>query len=241
MVALLVLGCPSSPSEEPAEDAGTTPVVVPTEEPVPDTLALRHILLEVGDNRTLDEAMTGIAAIQNRVQDGEDFGVLARELSDDPTGRRGGWLGASTRDAWVPEFSEAAWKLQVGEVSPPVVSAYGVHLIKREALAEVYIKHIVVQHADSGFLRDGDERLSPETARARCEEAQTALADGMPWADAAGRYSNGPMAKRGGDLGLFLMGEFGPTIDRTVGDLEVGETSDIVETPFGFHLLHRYQ
>lgn len=239
MAAVLVLGCSSSPPQPTVEAPTEAPAEPP--QPVPDTLALRHILVTVDDRRSVDEAMEHIASIQARLDAGEDFGVLARELSDDPTGRRGGWLGASTRDAWVPEFSDAAWLLQVGEVSPPVVSAYGVHLIKREALNEVYIKHIVVQHAESGFLSLDDERLSLEEARARCELAESALEAGTPWEDVARQYSNGPMGKRGGDLGLFLMGEFGPTIDRTVGELQVGETSGIVETPFGFHLLHRYQ
>ena len=82
----------------------------------------RHILLP-------DEA-TAKAALE-RVKKGEDFSKVATELSKDP-GSEGGDLGWFTKDRMVPEFSEVAFKLKKGEVSEPVKSQFGWHIIKVE-------------------------------------------------------------------------------------------------------------
>ena len=63
---------------------------------------------------------------------GADFAALAREFSDGPSGPKGGDLGIFSKERMVPEFSEAAFALKPGEVSKPVVTKFGVHLIKLE-------------------------------------------------------------------------------------------------------------
>lgn len=82
----------------------------------------RHILL-AGE----DEAK----AVIERLGKGEDFAKLAAELSKDPgSGQTGGDLGFFTKERMVPEFSEAAFKLEVGALSAPVKSQFGWHVIK---------------------------------------------------------------------------------------------------------------
>jgi peptidyl-prolyl cis-trans isomerase C len=88
----------------------------------------RHILLP-----TEDEAKAAAA----RIKGGEDFAKVAAELSKDPgSGKEGGDLGWFTKDRMVPEFSEAAFKLQPGQVSDPVKSQFGWHVIKLEELRD---------------------------------------------------------------------------------------------------------
>jgi peptidyl-prolyl cis-trans isomerase C len=82
----------------------------------------RHILLP-----TEDEAKAALA----RVKGGEDFAKVATELSKDPAGD-GGDLGWFTKDRMVPEFADAAFKLQPGQISDPVKSQFGWHIIKLE-------------------------------------------------------------------------------------------------------------
>jgi peptidyl-prolyl cis-trans isomerase C len=84
----------------------------------------RHILVE-----TEDEAKKAAA----RIAAGEDFGAVAKEISKDPgSGAEGGDLGYFSKGQMVPEFAEAAEKLEVGKVSAPVKSQYGWHIIKVE-------------------------------------------------------------------------------------------------------------
>ena len=82
----------------------------------------RHILVP-----TEEEARAALA----RVKAGEDFAKLATELSKDP-GSQGGDLGWFTRERMVPEFAEAAFKLAPGQISDPVKSQFGWHVIKLE-------------------------------------------------------------------------------------------------------------
>jgi peptidyl-prolyl cis-trans isomerase C len=89
--------------------------------PVPEVHA-RHILLP-----TEDEAKAAL----ERVKKGEDFAKVATELSKDPGGE-GGDLGWFTKDKMVPEFADAAFKMEPGQVSDPVKSQFGWHIIKVE-------------------------------------------------------------------------------------------------------------
>ena len=91
-------------------------------EPPQQEIHARHILLP-----TEDEAKKALA----RVKGGEDFAKVATELSKDPSGN-GGDLGWFTKDRMVPEFSDAAFKLKEGEISEPVKTQFGWHIIKIE-------------------------------------------------------------------------------------------------------------
>lgn len=71
-------------------------------------------------------------AILERLKNGEKFGKLARELSvDSGSAKRDGNLGYFGRGVMVKPFEEAAFKLQIGQISEPVKSEFGYHVIKR--------------------------------------------------------------------------------------------------------------
>ena len=87
-----------------------------------EEISARHILVP-----TEDEAKAAF----KRVKGGENFAKVADEVSKDP-GSKGGDLGWFTKDRMVPEFGEAAYKLKKGEISEPVKSQFGWHVIKLE-------------------------------------------------------------------------------------------------------------
>jgi peptidyl-prolyl cis-trans isomerase C len=128
----------------------------------------RHILVP-----TEAEAQAAL----KRVKGGEDFAKVAKEVSKDPSAE-GGDLGWFTKDRMVPEFAEAAFKLEPGQISDPVKSQFGWHIIKLEGKREKtfppfdqvrdQIVRYDVQKAQSDMivkLRDGAkiERAEPET------------------------------------------------------------------------------
>ena len=72
--------------------------------------------------------------IYEKIKEGEKFGKLAREFSvDSPSAKKDGNLGYFTKGMMVKPFEEAAFRLQVGQVSEPVKSEFGYHIIKRYA------------------------------------------------------------------------------------------------------------
>ena len=83
----------------------------------------RHILVE-----TEDEAK----AILEQLKGGADFATLAKEKSKDPGAAEGGDLGYFTKDQMVPEFAEVAFKMYPGQLSNPVKTQFGWHIIKLE-------------------------------------------------------------------------------------------------------------
>ncbi len=94
-----------------------------------------HILLQVNDSRTEAAAIAELTALKERVARGEQFDALARAASEDPgSAPSGGDLGVISKGALTPEFEKAAWSLQVNQVSDPVRTEFGLHLIKVVAI-----------------------------------------------------------------------------------------------------------
>ncbi len=97
-----------------------------------DSIEASHILCST-DNATLEEATAQINAIAAEIEGGADFADMAREHSTCPSASSGGSLGSFGRGMMVQPFDEAAFKLEVDEVSGPVETNFGVHLIHRTA------------------------------------------------------------------------------------------------------------
>jgi len=70
--------------------------------------------------------------IEDQLKKGADFATLAKEKSKDPGAADGGDLGYFTKEQMVPEFSEAAFKLEKGQISDPIHTQFGWHIIKVE-------------------------------------------------------------------------------------------------------------
>ncbi len=96
----------------------------------------RHILFRVSDPNDQAASKAAEDKVKNtidRIKKGEDFATLAKALTEDPSGKQdGGDLGYFTRDQMVPEFSEAAFNLEKGQVSGPVKTPFGWHVLKVE-------------------------------------------------------------------------------------------------------------
>ncbi len=90
---------------------------------MPNKIKCSHILV-----KKQSEAL----AILDRLKNGEKFGRLARELSiDSGSAKRDGSLGYFGKGMMVKPFEEAAFKLEIGNISEPVKSEFGYHIIKR--------------------------------------------------------------------------------------------------------------
>jgi len=102
---------------------------------VDETVRARHILFEAApdaDPETDSAARAKAEMARERAVAGEDFAELAKELSEGPSGPSGGDLGFFEKGRMVQPFGEAAFALEVGEISPVVQTRFGYHVIKIE-------------------------------------------------------------------------------------------------------------
>jgi peptidyl-prolyl cis-trans isomerase SurA len=90
----------------------------------------RHILLSLGSDLNETVARNRLLGYKQRIQSGADFAELARQFSQDGSASSGGDLGWASPGQFVPEFEELMNKLRPGQVSDPLVSRFGVHLIQ---------------------------------------------------------------------------------------------------------------
>ncbi len=98
----------------------------------PEQVRASHILIKVdpgADEAKKAEARTKIESLQTKLKKGEDFGALAKEYSEGPSGPKGGDLGFFGRGQMVKPFEEAAFTMKPGQVSSTVETRFGYHLI----------------------------------------------------------------------------------------------------------------
>ncbi len=104
---------------------------------------------------------------------------------------------------------------------------------------EIGARHILVMHAASRAKPEGITRSRAE-ARERAEQCLHELRAGAHFADMVRQYSDEPgAAERGGDLGVFGREAMVSSFADAAFALEVGEVSEVVETPYGFHIINR--
>jgi len=209
-----------------------------------EKLAGSHILIQHEESRgdgtrSREEALELARALSERAKAGEDFAALAREYSDDVSTRdRGGNLGSFRTDRYVAAIARGMLQLQFGEVSEPIESVYGYHVLRRRPVQFYGARHILVQHVDATAVPDSVTR-SREDALVRIREIDAMLKEGEDFAGVAREYSEGRERAKGGDLEIFSEGELVEPFERAVAALEVGERSGIVETIYGFHIILR--
>jgi len=100
-----------------------------SEEAAPDDDSAVAEVTEVRASHILVVTEKEAKQVKARLDRGEDFAEVAKEVSKCPSAARGGDLGFFGRGAMVPEFEKAAFALEVGEVSGPVKTQFGWHII----------------------------------------------------------------------------------------------------------------
>jgi peptidyl-prolyl cis-trans isomerase SurA len=116
---------------------------------------VRHILLRVDDKRTTTQAVAELNGFKKRIEGGTaTFAGLARDNSQDGSAKEGGDLGWARPGMFVPEFEDAMNRLAPGQVSDPVVSRFGVHLIQVEARREAKLSQTEQRDAARSVLRE---------------------------------------------------------------------------------------
>jgi peptidyl-prolyl cis-trans isomerase SurA len=201
-----------------------------------------HILVKTGladsPADTL-KAYNKIMEYRKRVLAGEDFGTLAAQYSDDPSAKENkGDLGYFTSLQMVYEFENAAYNSKVGEVSMPIRTQFGYHIIKlidrRVSQGSVKVAHIMIRANEN---MSAEER---QNAFNRITEIAERLKKGEVWAVLCKQFSeDGGSASNAGELPWFSSGSMIESFANAAFALQTpGQISEPIQTPYGWHLIN---
>lgn len=182
------------------------------------------------------KALKKVLEIRQRILDGADFGSEAQTYSDDPgSGAQGGNLGFAERGTFVPEFEATAYGLEKGELSEPVETEFGYHimeLLERRG-NKINIRHILVKPE----ITDADQ----EKARTELDSVKAQIQrNEITFQAAVKKYSydkipsfnnNGMLQNPNTGKTTFETAELPSEIFFAVEDLEAGDITDSMEYP----------
>src|SRR5277367_864270 len=206
-----------------------------------DEFNVSHILLSLPEAATpqqLDDITHKAQDLADRASKGEDFGQLAIANSNSQTALDGGQLGWR-KGTQLPEFIvQLVTKMKPGDVSRPVPTPTGFHIVKlndrRSGESQVIINQIHVRH----ILMKTNELDDDETVRQKLVKLRDRILKGEDFAGLASTNSADPgSAPDGGDLGWSGPGTFVPEFDKAIADLKVNEISEPFKTRYGWHIV----
>lgn len=206
-----------------------------------ETIKASHILLQFPPNANREDSVAVLKMalkLKEDAEKGADFNQLAFEHSDDPSAKdNGGSLGYFTSLQMVHQFEDAAYSLDVGEISNPVLTNFGYHIIKLEDRkpnpGEIRVSHILVRS------QQGDP-VSEERALRKVGDIYAELQKPESvWEEVCEMYSEDLGSKNsGGKLPWIGLGSVIPEFERVAFSLsEIGEISSPVKTPYGYHII----
>ena len=198
----------------------------------PGQVRANHILLRVDDEDTEEEVVERAADLATQARGGADFAELAREHSDDEgTVENGGDLGLFGRGRMVPEFEAAAFEMNEGDISDPVKSAFGYHVIQvTEKQEEITQPFETVQTTIQNLLKQ-ERASSRSTALSRAIAAEVETPEDLAQAAASRGYElqeSGFAARGEPILGLGMA----PQVSAQAFSIEPNEVAG-VDTPSG--------
>ena len=208
-----------------------------------------HIVVRVPEQASPDQLMRIGARAQaalDQLRRGENFAKVAASYSDAPDGLSGGAMGTRPLDRLPALYAEAIAKLKPGEVSDILRSPAGFHIVKlidrqsdagaksgvspkqTQALKQTRARHILIKV---------NELVSEVEAKRKLVALKERIDNGADFAELARLYSNDLSAAKGGDLGWLYQGDTVPDFEKAMDGLKINQTSEPVQSPFGFHLI----
>jgi peptidyl-prolyl cis-trans isomerase SurA len=190
-----------------------------------------------------------LQAIRKRITGGEKFAKVAAEVSEDPNSKQsGGDLGFFSRGHMIPEFETATFALANNEMSQPVRTSFGWHLI--QALERDTVKTVagadsldeagapvIEVHARHILLRMTPTDADVERTHATAEYVRDQARKGVDFTTLVHRYSKftGP-SDANGDVGFVSLNNLQPQIRTGLDTLEVGQVSEVLTNQTGFNV-----
>lgn len=202
-------------------------------------VSARHIFIKLPASPSPADTLAAynkIMDIRKRIVNGESFDKLAREENDPSEKDDGGKLGWFSAFTMVYPFENAAYNTPVGEISLPVRTKFGYHLVKvegfRDALGEIKLAHVMVRserNESTGAKWDNKEKI---------EACYRSLQAGASFESVVKEFSEDPgSARNNGQMRWIRSGELPPEIESKVFALkDSGSFTAPIQSPYGWHI-----
>jgi len=198
-----------------------------------------HILIKCEPNASPEDTLKAFNKamdIRNQILNGSDFSIVAKDRSEDPSAKdNGGDLGYFTAFQMVYPFEDAAYKANKGDITMPVRTRYGYHIIKiidkRSARGEIHVAHIMI--------KEKKEEGGAANAEAKATEIYQKLLAGEKFEDLSAKFSDdGSSAKKGGELPWFGTNKMVIEFEDASFALKTdGDISAPFKTSYGWHIV----
>jgi peptidyl-prolyl cis-trans isomerase SurA len=206
---------------------------------------LAHILVRIPEQASPERLEAARGRAEKAVQEargGADFAGLAASYSDAPDALQGGALGWRAQDRLPDLFVSALSKMKPGDVSDALRSPAGFHVVKlvdrrgaggeaagSAPVTQTRLRHILIRTSESVSEADARQRLLNLRERI--------VSGGADFGEMARVHSDDGTSARGGELDWIYPGDTVPDFERAYVNLKIGEVSEPVRTPFGYHLI----
>lgn len=205
-----------------------------------DEFEISHILIRTPEDSSpedLEKARTKTDIVLKELADGKDFAQVSASFSDTPNALEGGQMGWKTGSQIPALFLDALKPMQAGDVSKPIRSPNGFHILKltnrRGGASTLMIDQTHARH----ILIKLSEVVSEKDAKQKMDSIKERLDNGVKFEEMARQYSEDGSANNGGDLGWVNPGDTVPQFEKAMNELGVGEFSAPIQTPFGWHII----
>lgn len=206
---------------------------------------ISQILIRIPDNATTDQINARklrADEVMRQLRTGADFAKMAATYSDAPDALKGGEVGWRDPNRLPPIFATELGKLKPGQVTQPIKSSTGFHILKlvdkRSAapqqtasavVEQTHARHIIMKPTPTLSAADARKKLAEIKARIESKQAT--------FEEMAKQFSTDNTAQKGGDLGWLSPGDTVPEFETAMNTLKPGQLSDVIESPFGLHLI----
>ena len=199
-----------------------------------------HIFIENikdGDDDDIEATKNKLIKVINQLKE-KNFEEVAIDYSDGPMAAKGGLIGSKIIDEIPDIFIDSLKTMNMGDISQPIKSSGGYHLIKLNKIEEFEMETIIVRQSKAKqILLKKNQIISEDEIEKKLSNIRNMIIEGMSFSDAAEKYSEDGSAANQGDLGWLNPGDTIPEFEREMDNLKIDEISQPVKTALGWHLI----
>ena len=205
-----------------------------------DEFEISHILIRTPEDSSpedLQKAKTKTQDALKQLAAGASFAQVSAAVSDAPNALEGGAMGWKSGTQLPALFLQTLKGMQPGEVSTPIRSPNGFHILKLTnrrggssslVIGQTHARHILIKLS---------EVVSEKDAKRKMDSIKERLDNGAKFEELARQFSEDGSANNGGDLGWVNPGDTVPPFEKAMNALGLGEISEPVLSPFGWHII----